>query len=387
MKNFNLFTLVLLLVFMHGMCEAQSSLLWTTQDSIAPARRKNPLIIEIEAENGGIIASKDIKQVTFEDAYYNGVNLRVGWQTQRSKDIYHQLYNYPIYGVGLYSSTFNTNIIGSPYALYGFVIVPIHPKNDKRWTYEYRIALGLSGNFKPYNEETNPLNLVIGTKNNVFIDFGFRAKYKFHKNFDVGVGAAFHHFSNGAMRLPNKGVNLLPLTASLTYTPNSESADYSRAEVPPFEQTWLYHINLAGGFKQIDRQIDKRYHKATLSAYMSRHVSYKWRFGGGFDFFYSASGNAEEIAGSEKGKFSALFSGGPAFYMAHVLNERLVLNGNIGYYLHKNNFNGEIENFYVRAGARYYVYKNINAGVSIKAHMGKADYIEWTAGYTFGKKH
>jgi len=39
----------------------------------------------------------------------------------------------------------------------------------------------------------------------------------------------------------------------------------------------------------------------------------------------------------------------------------------------------------LRAGARYYVYKNLNAGVSIKAHMGKADYIEWSLGYTLNR--
>jgi hypothetical protein len=53
--------------------------------------------------------------------------------------------------------------------------------------------------------------------------------------------------------------------------------------------------------------------------------------------------------------------------------------------LHNQRFNGEIKRIFLRAGARYYVYKNINAGVSIKAHMGKADFIEWTVGYTFNR--
>ncbi len=355
-------------------------------DSVSVRKVRNPIVIEIEAENGGILAEKDIKNTTFEDAYYSGFNLRVGWQTQKSKDIYHQLYNYPIYGIGAYTSTFKTNVLGSPYAIYGFILVPIHPKENRRWSYEYRIALGLSGNFKPYDEEKNPLNLVIGSKNNVFIDLGFRAKYKLHEKFDVGIGAAFHHFSNGALRLPNKGVNLLPITASLSYTPNPKNVDFSRVEVPPFESSFLYHINIAGGIKQVDKESDKRYYKSTLGAYMSRHVSYKWRIGAGFDLFYSASGNAVEIAGDEKGKLGSVLSGGPAFYLAHVLNERLVLNGNVGYYLHRNAFNGEIKKVYLRAGARYYVYRNLNMGVSIKAHMGKADYIEWTTGYTFGRK-
>jgi len=153
----------------------------------------------------------------------------------------------------------------------------------------------------------------------------------------------------------------------------------------PYSKKILYHINYGVGFKQLKDDSDERFLKTTLSAYASRHVSYKWRLGGGFDLFYSSSGNDTEIAGDKSGKLSSKLSGGPSFYVAHILNERLVLNGNVGYYLHNQRFNGEIRRVFLRAGARYYVYKNINAGVSIKAHMGKADFIEWTVGYTFNR--
>ncbi|MGO3306359.1 MAG: acyloxyacyl hydrolase, partial [Sphingobacterium sp.] len=147
----------------------------------------------------------------------------------------------------------------------------------------------------------------------------------------------------------------------------------------------LNHNKSGLGWKQLQRDKKRRFFKTTLSAYASTHVSHKWRMGGGFDLFYSASGNNDEIAGEQSGKLSAKLSGGPSFYLVHVLNKKLVLNGNIGYYLHKEYFNGEIERVFLRAGARYYVYKNINAGMSIKAHKGKADFIEWTVGYTFNR--
>src|SRR5690606_5001364 len=133
------------------------------------------------------------------------------------KDQYYQIYNYPIYGIGIYSSTFHSSIIGSPFAIYGFVQTPIAPKEYSKWSYDYRIGLGLSGNFRPYNEEENPLNLAIGSKNNVFIDLGIRAQYQFRPKWKAGVGLAFHHFSNVALALPNNGVNLLSLTLSVNY--------------------------------------------------------------------------------------------------------------------------------------------------------------------------
>ncbi len=356
------------------------------EDSVRLEKTKtNPMVIELEVENGGILAAKDIKRTTFQSAYYNGLNLKIGWKIQHSDDQYFKLYNNPIYGIGFYSSTFHTDIIGSPYAIYGFVQTPFGNVENKRWAFDYRIGLGISGNFKPYNEETNPLNLVIGAKNNVFIDLGLRTQYKLNAHWRAGLGFAFHHFSNGALRLPNKGVNLVPLTASITYQTRADVIPNQKDIKPIHNDNILYHINYGIGWKQLEREVDRRFLKMTISAYASKHVSNKWRMGGGFDLFYSESGNNDEIAGDKSGKLSAKLSGGPSFYLAHVLNRNLILNGNIGYYIHKQNFNGEIERIFLRAGARYYVYKNINAGVSIKAHKGKADFIEWTMGYTFNR--
>lgn len=346
---------------------------------------KNPLIIEFEVENGGILAAKDIRRTTFESAYYNGLNLKIGWKIQRSDDQYFTLYNNPIYGIGFYSSTFHTDIIGSPYAIYGFVQSPFGELQNRGWAFDYRIGLGISGNFKTYDPEDNPLNVVIGAKNNVFIDFGIRSLYKLNPNWRVGVGLAYHHFSNGALRLPNKGVNLIPLTASITYQPNGNTVLPDKSKIEPYNNNILYHINYGVGWKQLERDRDRRFFKTTLSVNASRHVAHKWQIGGGFDMFYSSSGNNDEIAGDDSGKLSSKLSGGPSFYLAHILNRDLVLHGNVGYYIHKQYFNGEINHIFLRAGARYYVYKDFNAGISIKAHKGKADFIEWTVGYTFNR--
>lgn len=346
---------------------------------------KNHLVFELEVENGGILPQKGLKSTTYENAYYNGLNFKIGWKQRSKSDQYNQIYNYPIYGIGLYSSTFHTPIIGSPFALYGFVQTPISPKPGSKWSYDYRIGLGLSGNFEPYNEHENPLNVVIGSKNNVFIDLGLRAQYQISPHWKSGIGLAFHHFSNGALALPNKGVNLVPITLSVSYQLNTENKLNRDSILEPYSSKIHYDINYGVGLKQLRDDLDQRFLKTTLSLYASKHINYKWRMGGGFDIFYSSSGNDTEIAGDQSGKFSSKISGGPSFYIAHILNEQLILNGNIGYYIHNQRFNGEIRKYFLRAGARYYVYKNVNAGVSIKAHMGKADFIEWTVGYTFNK--
>lgn len=346
---------------------------------------KNSFILEVELENGGILAAGELKKKTFDGAYYSGINIKAGWRINSSPDVYFKLYNNPIYGIGFYSSNFRTNTVGRPYALYGFVQTPFGNVNHEKWTFDYRIGLGISGNFNPYNENNNPLNIAIGSKNNVYLDFGIRSQYKLNNHFKAGLGLAYHHFSNGALRLPNKGINLIPVTVSLTYQPDGRKYSRDTSFTPPVIKNWLYHFNVGAGIKQIARDSKKRYFKSTFSFYASKPLTYKWRLGAGLDVFYSASGNSEEIAEDKSGKLSAKISGGPSIYVVHVLNQDLVLNGNVGYYIHNQDFNGEIKRVFLRAGFRYYVYKNINAGISIKAHQGKADFIEWTLGYTLNR--
>ncbi len=346
---------------------------------------KSSLFVQVEWENGGMISNNQDVRRDFADVYYSGVNLRVGWQTKPGGDPYNKLYNYPVYGLGLYSSTFRKPEIGTPYALYGFFMSPIKPKELSRWAFSYRIGLGLAFNFQPYDAVDNPLNTMLGTSRNVYIDLGLQAAYRIGKNFEVGAGLSFHHFSNGAYRLPNKGINLLPLGLTVTYKPSNTPVMKGDSLTKPKIKRDMLHISVAGGLKQVDKESPKQYSKNTISVYWSRAAGYKWRLGFGGDLFYSDSGSAEEVAGEKSGKLASLFSGGPAFYVDHILLRRLYVNGSIGYYLHRNSFNGEINPVFLRIGVRSKIYKELFTGVSIKAHMGKADYVEWSLGYALGK--
>lgn len=355
-----------------------------------PGTKVSRLVLQLEHENGGVITGNERARESLAEAYYNAFNLKIGWQSQPGDNLYNQLYNYPIYGIGLYSSTFGLAHVGNPYALYGFVSIPIKSREDKRWNFNYRIALGLSGRFNPYDENRNPFNQLIGTSNNVFIDLGGQVNYRLSKRIQAGVGLAFHHFSNGALQMPNTGINLLPFTAAITYIPRGDLFEFKEEGTLPEIKRHELHLNYAFGFKQLDRDNPNKYFKSTLGAYYSKHFGYKWRMGLGADVFYSGSGNDVLVTGEDQvGKFSSLFSTGLTYYIDHVLTSRLYLSGNVGYYLHRNEFNQEHMPFYLRIGVRYRTYKRFYNGISIKAHGGRADFIEWTTGYSFnlGKRN
>lgn len=355
-------------------------------DSLRPEKKRPLMLIQAEFENGGMIPNNSEVKETFKDIYYSGVNLRFGWQTERGKNIYNQIYNYPIYGVGVYASTFRKAEIGTPYAVYGFVSIPMSPYKIKRLNCNYRIALGLADDFIPYDPVKNPRNIMIGSPVNVYVDFGIQGNFRLNKYLQLGLGFAFHHFSNGSISQPNKGINLVPVALSMSYRPSDKVPDFGKSPVPKFPKTNYFSIAWSGGIKQYSPENKEKYFKSTLGLYWCRALGYKFRMGAGADIFFSESGYYAEIAGDKKGKFGSIFSGGPAFYIDHVLSRDLFINGNVGYYLHRNEFNGEMKPIFLRIGLRYKFWNDVFAGVSIKAHQGKADYIEWTLGYMLGKK-
>jgi hypothetical protein len=64
------------------------------------------------------------------------------------------------------------------------------------------------------------------------------------------------------------------------------------------------------------------------------------------------------------------------------LTERLYMPVGFGVYLSRAHYNQEVSSFYERIGVRYRIDNNVFAGVQIKAHKAKADFFEFTLGYT-----
>jgi hypothetical protein len=126
---------------------------------------------------------------------------------------------------------------------------------------------------------------------------------------------------------------------------------------------------------------EPNYLKITLGGNYMRQISYKYRIGIGLDFFYSAHSelrNASDDSGFSKSVSSALVGS-----WEWVLNRTFTIPIGLGYYVHRNIENGEIEKYYERIGLRVRFSDHYNFGVTIKAHSDIADIFEWTLAYTF----
>ncbi len=331
--------------------------------------------VQIKFDYGGIIPT--VKEKGIEK--YFALDLRVAWQ-KKENSVYSTIYRAPKFGFGFYSASFDNNAFGEPNGMYGFFEIPIGNKKEKlNWIYS--IGAGLAFNFNYFDPENNPANELIGSSKNVYIAFSLEGRYNITEHWVAGLGIGFKHFSNGRIHLPNSGINLLPLTVTTEYNFGENYTDIQKEKLTRFIPFNMLNIYGAAGVKKFEYD-GARYFKSTLSVNVLRQFSYKYRYGLGFDLFYTA-GSLDRV-NDDKNNFNKQFSYGFAGLFEWLVTERLYLPFNFGIHLNKNEENFE-ELLYQRIGLRYLLgkQKKMMIGVGLKTTEFHADYVEWALGYTF----
>lgn len=336
---------------------------------------------DLSIEGGPMLGNgTDFGEQIRNSSRYFGVDARLGFQ-KGSETLYSRVYRFPTFGVGFYGATFHNANVGEPNALYFFMNMPFSYQRNRKINYSYFASYGLSYNFSPFDPENNPLNLFIGSYRNVYVHLGFRAAYSLTDRIALSTTFGFKHFSNGASSLPNSGINLFPLSIGLQYTLTKEhDKDFSDYELPAHKPRTVIHFHAAPGVKEYFVG-DINNFKLGTGIHVLREFSYKYRFGLGLEHFYSS--NWEDRVVEPR---SSAFWDANSFALfgswEWLLTERLYAPMGVGVYMHRNSFNGEWNWFYQRIGLRYRFSNNIFAGLSIKAHKGRADFFEWTLGYS-----
>ncbi len=135
------------------------------------------------------------------------LSVRVGLQTF-GKKYWEDQYDNPQYGFQFKIVDFGEpDFIGTPIVVSGFFTAPL--LKTERLTFAYDVGLGAAFNWKPFNPISNNQNLSIGARQSFYFDLGFILAYDISKRFTVETGLNLSHYSNGALKLPNYGINIV----------------------------------------------------------------------------------------------------------------------------------------------------------------------------------
>ncbi|SEF64852.1 acyloxyacyl hydrolase [Algoriphagus boritolerans] len=343
-------------------------------------------VIGLGYETGPLLSNGTDWGDEIKDAVdYRAIDFKIGWR-KISNTTFNYLYRYPTLGLGFNSALKSYEEIGRPQSVYGFMEIPFSIKGiDRSVSFGYFTQLGVGFNLRPYDSIANPSNRYIGSKVNGYVNLGLNTTISISERVDFLVSFGLKHYSNGASKKPNSGINLFPINFSMRMKLGEIYPTPANPPVIPAKGLkTFWNFALYTGIKNYEIG-EPSYFRGGLGINYLLEPAFKYRVGLGLDLFWAQGLHLRfpERNFSFRDQTSLAIVGSWEWQ----LTERLFVPIGLGAYLYRNELNQEITWFYERVGARYRIGNHLSAGMQIKAHKAKADFFEFTLGYTVpGKK-
>jgi hypothetical protein len=315
---------------------------------------------------GGFLMPHHSDMLYLIDGHIRGVEASIHWATEGSKN-WHHAFNFPSWGIATAYYDLASGHLGKGISIHAFLDLPI----DKQR--RYYLMMGLGGGYisEPFDPETNFQNGAIGSHLNASLALTAFRKWTLGQKLNLRAGIGIRHFSNGAMKVPNSGINLAVATLALRYNAAPASLP-ERQPVNVPDKSWRLWTGLSGGLKEVLPIGGQRYTVFNLFANAVRPINAKSSFGfeAGVNFNNSLSPRAAEL-GRAPAKRENWRSFAAAQYLFHFGNLALRLQAGC-YILPTFEEDGLV---FFRYHLVYSV-ERFQAFTGLKSHFAKADNIE-----------
>lgn len=303
------------------------------------------------------------------------------------------LHNYPSIGLTFYYSGFRHDSIsrelGHVFALYPYINFPIIPNESSKLT--FKLGVGLSYLTNKFHPTENYHNYAIGSHVNAAINLSFEYRQRIVERLHWVTSAGLTHFSNGATRTPNMGINIFSVATGFSWylKPPKDLRDFKlRPKHYLFEFDGKQHfgtdVQYTVGFKDMSQQYGTHqyFFIHNLTANLMLQLTERDRLGLGVEFVYDPSSKALHPEWTKPRDYVKI--GGLLSY--EMMLDRLSFMFNLGI---RNNvpIPQKAFLFYQKVGARYYFNDNLFATLSFTTYDIKADFISFGLGYHFQHKY
>ena len=337
----------------------------------------NDLYITAAYRHGFVLPEYSLFYYLLDD-YVHSFALSISKQSS-GKNEWHQVYNYPEYGIALqYATLGNRKIFGHELSLFPFAV--IHIKDLGKFSLMNHIGLGVGIADKKYDVETNPYNVAIGSTVNLHFNFELNAQYQVRQKLFLYTGLCMDHFSNGNFGEPNLGINYLTFNAGLRYL-TREKSERTRYQLPKYIPTTQTSFILSAGSKHARSLQSRSYFISSFSFELKRKLCRIFYPGIGADIFYDGATHTEVQAfGEQEYKNIDDFKTGVHIAQEFVYNKFSVsIQEGIFLGLTDKAFNNSMYNRFV---VRHFVSDHFFLQMAMKSHVGVLDFIEFGFGYS-----
>ncbi|HTF05679.1 MAG TPA: acyloxyacyl hydrolase [Bacteroidia bacterium] len=307
------------------------------------------------------------------------------WKQTTGNRYWHEPFHYPQVGIAATSiSLGDPQRLGTGLGLYPFINFPLG-KKERNLKMHFRIGWGLGWVTKSFDPETNHKNNAIGSKFNACMDLRFDLRWRISDAFQVQSAIGMTHFSNGALKFPNLGINLPMINVGVHYRIGQGNGDckndaYDTNDSLRNDSRWHITVQVAGGANALEVANPKRYGVFNILSCMMKQTSTRHRFGFGVDVMWSGAIREKREARGGQVSVAGNIQPGIKFCYELVLG-RMSWPFEAGIYLYSPYMEHGI--MYNRYGVRYQCSEHLVAQVSLKTNLFAAEYWEVGAGWRF----
>jgi hypothetical protein len=232
---------------------------------------------------------------------------------------------------------------------------------------------------KVYDPENNILSIALSTKLNALLVFALESRIHVG-NHSATLSLDMTHFSNGAIKVPNLGLNLPFLSAGYGYR-IQESTYCDTCLVAGLGYKSLeFGAIVFGSAQELFPTGGPKMPVIGLNFVARKYFSRRTGMEVSFDIMSKQSiMNFHPEVEKTQGEIIQL--GVFAGYLVPMGRYQMVIG--MGAYV-RDKFKPE-DALYHRVGMRYVFYNGINLNLVLKSHWARADYVEYGIGYTFNR--
>jgi hypothetical protein len=321
------------------------------------------------------------------------------------EDLY---YGMPYRGVGFYMPFYSmSREMGHPFSIYLFQGAQLK-KFRNGLSLNYEINLGMSFNWNHYDITDRPYLEAIGSSVNAHLGGSLYFKKTLSRRLDLHLGLDILHFSNGAQRTPNYGINSMSAIVGLAYKINGEGSEINteKTKVTPagFEKHMVHDLSFfvtnrtvnidTAGTNLRSRYPEYRFRVIGLNYACMWHHARRFMWGPSVEMLYD-EGNKVGISGDvseETGLYREIVQLGKVsdrFTVGLSVRGELTMPGyavfaNLGYdILHRSE---KEERLYQIYGVKVYLTEGLSSSFGVKSNnLTRSKYLYLSIGYTFYK--
>jgi len=339
-----------------------------------------------------LFSAKSHGQETDPKFYFGGFNINTGKIVPHTKRVEHIKGDIFAIQGKIYQNLFNTNNWQNPYKAtkFGYSFMYIHTQNTSigdLWganlfiepmLFTYRrlhlyshLGAGLAYATEKFNKESNPTNYMISTDISFFFNLKLNLDYQISKQFSVGVNGGFSHCSNGALILPNLGINILNYGVNIGYHIFDENKQ--KKEILISDKKWANDFSIGIATRNTNEELNKYYLILTGDYALNRFLNPKNILSLNLHYVIRQGEINDAL-------YSTTYNSYYGIALGHeLLIRKLSIITQLGNYLYDTNLNQRY--WYARLGLRYYFTNNIFGMLTLTNRKQSADYIQCAIGY------